>query len=68
MARQEITQGTTKQFLTKINENFLEIYQKLEICQKLEDLPLPTIYSGTENPDPDLGTLGDIYIQYENEG
>lgn len=56
MARQDVTAGTTSDFLRQINENFTELYGGFHI-----------VYSGIDIPSPTLGKEGDIYIQYENE-
>lgn len=54
MARKQISQGTTKQFLEDINNNFEELYTLTK-----------NITFGTEAPDSADGDDGDIYIQYD---
>ena len=56
MARQEVTTGTTSNFLQQINDNFIELYGGFH-----------KVFSGTDIPSFALGEEGDIYIQYENE-
>ena len=56
MARQEVTTGTTSNFLQQINDNFIELYGGFH-----------KVFSGTDIPSSALGEEGDIYIQYENE-
>ena len=60
MARQEITSGTTKQFLEKINQNFEELYGSKETVDNIPDITF-----GNSPPDNTIGEEGDIYIQYE---
>ena len=56
MAQQEVTAGTTSNFLLQINQNFTELFDNFRI-----------IYTGTGEPSPLDGMPGDIYIQYEKD-